>query len=131
MDGLFKAAAVMIGCATESLILNLRDLTVHKLKALGQVVPKGLNDWKIKTVSESLRDFLASQPNKFSRELREPFEAYWSAFAQEIRATRNDVGHPVSVDPVTPDAVHASLLVFPELAKIANGLSTWVTHDLA
>jgi hypothetical protein len=131
VDGLFKAAAVMIGCAAESLILSLRDLTVQKLSTAGKVVPAGLNDWKARTVSDSLRDFLATQSKKFGRELREPFEAYWSAFAQQIRAARNDAGHPASVDPITSDTVHASLLVFPELAKIANGLSTWVTNDLA
>ncbi len=131
VDGLFKAAAVMIGCAAESLILSLRDLTIQKLMTVGKVVPAGLNDWKVKTISDSLRNFLDTQAKKFSRELREPFEAYWSAFAQQIRAARNDAGHPASVDPVTSDTVHASLLVFPELAKIANGLSTWVTNDLA
>jgi hypothetical protein len=64
------------------------------------------------------------------RELRESFEAYWSAFAQEIRAVRNDAGHPTSVDPVTSDTVHASLLVFPELARLASGLSRWVADEL-
>jgi hypothetical protein len=130
VDGLFKAAAVMVGCAAESIILNLRELTVQKLTALGRPVPTGMNDWKIKTVSDSLRDFFDSQSSNFSRDLREPFEAYWAAFAQQIRAIRNDAGHPASVDPVTPDTVHASLLVFPELAKIANGLAAWVSVNL-
>jgi hypothetical protein len=64
------------------------------------------------------------------RELRESFEAYWAAFAQQIRTVRNDAGHPTSVDPVTPDTVHASLLIFPELARLASGLSHWVATDL-
>jgi hypothetical protein len=131
VDGLFKAAAVMIGCATESLILSLRDATVQKLMTVGKPVPPKLNDWKTKTVSDSLKTFLDTQSKKFSHELRESFEAYWSAFAQQIRAARNDAGHPANVDPVTPDTVHASLLVFSEIARIANGLSTWVTNDLA
>jgi hypothetical protein len=57
-------------------------------------------------------------------------EAYWAAFAQQIRTVRNDVGHPSSVDPVTPDTVHASLLIFPELAKLQNKLTNWVKDDL-
>jgi hypothetical protein len=36
----------------------------------------------------------------------------------------------VSVDPVTPDTVHASLLIFPELPRLANNLSRWVADDL-
>jgi hypothetical protein len=27
-----------------------------------------------------------------------------------------DAGHPISVDPVTADTLHESLLIFPELA---------------
>jgi len=131
VDGLFKASAVMIGCAAETVILCLRDLTVQKLTTLGKAIPPNLNDWRIKTVSDSLRGFFDGYSGSFSRELREPFEAYWAAFAQQIRATRNDAGHPTSVDPVTPDTVHASLLIFPELAKLANSLSRWVSNDLA
>jgi len=131
VDGMFKAAAVMIGCAAESIILGLRDVTVKKLADAGKVVPRSMNGWRVKTVSDSLKSFFDTQPKIFNHELRESFEAYWSAFAQQIRAVRNEAGHPVSVDPVTPDTVHASLLVFPELARVANELSNWVANNLA
>ena len=130
VNGLFKASAVMVGCAAESVILRLRDSVVAKLTALGRPVPPKLNDWKIKTVADGLRNFLDGQVASFDRALKESFEAYWAAFAQQIRAVRNDAGHPISVDPVTPDTVHASLLIFPELAKLASGLSKWVENDL-
>lgn len=128
--GLFRASAVLVGAAAESIILDLRDATVQKLTALKKPMPRGMDDWRIKTVSDALRTFFALQVDRFSRELKEPFEAYWSAFAQQIRAARNDAGHPASVKPVTPDTVHASLLIFPELARLANHLSRWVEHDL-
>lgn len=38
--GLYKAAAVMVGGATESIILELRDVTVQKLTALDKSIPK-------------------------------------------------------------------------------------------
>lgn len=129
--GLFKAAAVMVGGAAERVVLELRDATVQKLTALGRTVPTQLNDWKIKVVTDSLRTFLDSHKAQFGRELRDAYDASWSALAQQIRATRNDVGHPASIQPVTPDTVHAALLVFPELARLASGLKTWVTSDLA
>jgi hypothetical protein len=131
VDGLFKAAAVMIGCAAESVILSLRELTVQRLTILGKTIPANMNDWRIKTVSDSLRSFFEGHSRNFNREMREPFDAYWAAFAQQIRASRNDAGHPASVDPVTPDTVHASLLIFPELARLANRLSNWVSDDFA
>jgi len=128
--GLFKAAAVMIGGAAERTILSLRDATTEKLTAIPRTIPKGMNDRWIKTVSDALNTFFASHKAQFDSVLREPFEAYWPAFAQQIRASRNDAGHPTSIDPVTPDTVHASLLIFPELARLANGLSRWVANDL-
>jgi hypothetical protein len=128
--GLFKAAAVMIGGAAESLIIDLRDATVAKLNSLGKPVPKQMQDWKVKTVTDALRDFLDQRKAQLGPDLKEPFEAYWSAFTLQIRAVRNDAGHPTSIDPVTPDTVHASLLIFPELARLADSLTTWVAQKL-
>lgn len=128
--GFHKSAAVMLGAAAESLVLELGDAIVRKLKDLGQAVPKGLDDWKLKTVLDSLQGLLDSKKNQFPKELREEFEAYWAAFAQQIRAARNDAGHPTSVDPVTPDGVHASFLVFPELARLSTKLNEWVVKDM-
>lgn len=128
--GLFKAAAVMIGASAESVILDLRDATVRKLTSVGKPIPKHMEDRRIKPVSDALHGFFEGHKAGFSRELREPFEAYWSAFAQQIRATRNEVGHPLSVDPVTSDTVHASFLIFPELVRLADSLSRWVAEDL-
>jgi hypothetical protein len=128
--GLHKAAAVMVGASAESVILCLRDATVAKLTSLGKPLPKPMEDWRIKTVSDALRTFFETQKSRFKRGLREPFEAYWSAFAQQIRASRNDAGHPSSVDPATADTVHASLLIFPELVRLANDLSIWVRDEL-
>ena len=129
--GFFKAAAVMTGAAAENIILNLREAMVEKLDSLNRSAPKGMTDWRVKTISDSLHQFLNGHKAKFTRALQEEFEAYWSAFTQQIRATRNEAGHPTSIDPVTSDAVHASLLIFPELAKLANGLDLWVKKDLA
>lgn len=130
VDGLFRASAVMVGCAAERIILTLRDETLLKIQQLGRKTPKGMDDWRIRTVADALHGFFEGQKTNFDRGLREPFEAYWSAFSQQIRATRNDAGHPSSIEPVTPDTVHASLLVFPELHRLANGLSDWVGHSL-
>lgn len=127
--GLYKAAAVMVGASTESMILYIRECIVQKLTALGRPIPKELKDWKSKTILDGIQSFFDTHKSMFSRALRDEFEAYWSAFAQQIRASRNDAGHPASVDPVTPDTIHASLLIFPELAKLAGKLGTWITNE--
>jgi hypothetical protein len=63
--GLHKVAAVMVGGAAEKLILNLRDLLMRKLTTLQTSIPKGLEDWKIRTVSEALRHFFQMHAPKF------------------------------------------------------------------
>lgn len=120
--GFFKAAAVMVGAAAERVVLDLRDFTVDRLTSLGKVpVPQGLEveEWKVKTVSDALRRFFDPYKGKkqghMGLELSEAFDGYWPAFTLQIRAARNEAGHPASVEPVTPDTVHASLLIFPSL----------------
>lgn len=124
--GLFKAAAVMVGAAAESTILGLRDTVVQQLSAAGNPVASELSATKIKTITAALRRHFDGVKVGFTTELRDQFDAYWSAFSQQIRVVRNDVGHPKSVDPVTPESVHASLLVFPELARLVATLDAWV-----
>lgn len=128
--GFFKAAAVMTGAAAERVILDLRDATVQKLAVLNRSLPTGMSDWRVKTMSDSLHKFLGGCKSKFPRALQEEFDAYWAAFIQQIRATRNEAGHPASIDPVTHDSVHASLLIFPHLVRLANSLDLWVKSDL-
>jgi len=129
-SNLIKAAAVMVGCSAESVILDLRDQLIAKLQSLGHPIPAKLSDWRIKIVLDALYTYLESKKGDFPRELREEFEAYWNAFGQQIRTTRNDAGHPTSVDPVTEDSVHASFLIFPEQAALSKKLNEWIINEL-
>jgi hypothetical protein len=123
---LYKSAAVMVGASSESMALDLRDALVAKLARDGVVVPKALTDWKLKSVLDGLKHQLDAFKPKMGAELRAEYESYWAAFAQQIRAARNEAGHPASVDPVTPETVHASLLIFPELARMTEKLTQWL-----
>lgn len=130
VGGHYKAAAVMIGGASESVVLELRDHLVQRLGDLGQPIAQKLTDWRIKTVLDELQQFVEAHKVTLPRELREEFSAYWPAFTQQIRAVRNDAGHPSSVDPVSPEAAHASFLVFPLLAQLAAGVHEWITNQI-
>lgn len=126
--GLFKAAAVMTGAASEALILNLRDAI--RSRPAGVTGPKALDEWQVKRVLGGIQNFLGGHKGAFPNDLREDFEAYWPAFAGHIRTTRNDAGHPISIDPVSEDAVHAALLIFPEMAGLTSRLTEWVNANL-
>ena len=127
----FKATAVMVGCAAESIVLELRDALVSRMTALGKDLPRGLQHWMIKTVLDAIEKELEPytkiniQPS-MPKSLAESFSYYWSAFTGQIRSTRNEAGHPSSVDPVTPDTVHAALLTFPLQAKLTSELMSWI-----
>lgn len=130
VGGHHKAAAVMVGAAAESLVLELRDNLSQRLGTLGQNVPAKLGDWRIKTVLDELQQIVEGKKATLQHDLREEFCAYWPAFTQQIRAVRNEAGHPSSVDPVSPESAHASFLVFPLLARLAHRLNEWVCNQL-
>lgn len=121
-----KAAAVMVGGASESIILELRDTLVNKLKSQGVSIPKTLNDWRIKTILDSIGKELEKHKSKMPQKINETFDSFWSAFTGQIRMVRNDAGHPKNVNPITKEFVHSSLLIFPQLAKLTNELKQWI-----
>jgi len=123
-----KAAAVMVGGSAESLILELRDDVSNKLSVAGKSPSKDLADWRTSRILTGLKITLDAQ--KLPSELRARYESFWPAFTQQIRAARNEAGHPSAVDPVTAETVHASLLIFPELLKLATDLRAWIANNL-
>jgi len=125
----FKATAVMVGAAAESLVLEVRDGLVAKLQALSQPVPSGLSDWRVKRLLATLEATIVGRKASMPSTLFERFEANWPAFTHQIRTARNEAGHPVSIEPVTPEEVHASLLIFPELAALAGQLQAWIANE--
>lgn len=127
----FKAAAVMAGGAAESVALQLRDQVLEHLEVVGRTPPKGLNEWQIKRVLDALKHLLDQHKASMPSTLHEAYSAYWPAFTQQIRAARNDAGHPSGLTSVTPETVHASLLVFPELAKLARDVEAWLPQAFA
>jgi hypothetical protein len=92
-------------------------------------VPNELKDWRIKRVLDALEREFAARKSQMPRKLLDMFESFWSAFTQQIRLARNDVGHPKNIDGVTPETVHASLLIFPELAKLCSDLRSWISKS--
>lgn len=123
----YKAAAVMVGASAEAIIIELRDELANKMTALGITPSNDLLDWRMKKVLDQLKAELDAKKKVMPRPLSEMFDAYWAAFTQQIRTARNDAGHPNSVAPVSHETVHASLLIFPELAKLATDLRAWIT----
>ena len=125
----FKATAVMVGAATESIILELRDTLVSKMQTIKKTPQKDLQGWRIKRVLDALKKELESHKSDMSNKFAEVVDSYWPAFTQQVRTVRNEAGHPKSIEPVTLETVHASLLIFPEIFKLTVELNAWILND--
>jgi hypothetical protein len=104
----YRASAVVVGAATESMVLELRDVIGAKLDGLGPKRPKDLDDWKIRPVLNAIESLIKSKKQLISRNLYESFEHYWPALTHQVRTIRNEAGHPSSIHPVTQESVYAS-----------------------
>ena len=124
-----KSAAVMIGAAAESIALELRDELLTRIEALHQTPPSDLSDWRVKRVFDTLTGLIDKRKSSMPTSLRESYESFWRGFAGQLRMTRNDAGHPSSVDPVTSETAHSSLLIFPEYAKLVYEIKHWISTD--
>lgn len=123
----YKATAVMTGCAAESVTLELRDALMSKMQSLSQPPPPDLTAWQIARVVRAISTVLDPKKPMMPQRLREAYEVFWLGFTGQIRMARNEAGHPTSIDPVSYETVHASLLIFPEQAKLTSDLAAWVT----
>jgi hypothetical protein len=127
--GCFKATAVMVGAAAENIVLDIREALLDKLRT-GTASTKNLEDWRVKRILDAIEAAITARKSDVPKPLFERFEANWPAFTYQIRTARNDAGHPISVEPVTPDEVHGSLLIFPQLAALASELKAWIKTGL-
>jgi hypothetical protein len=130
VSALYKSAAVMVGAASEALINELRDAVIAKYKESKKTIPRNLSTWRAKETLLGIKKAFEDNAKKMPYELKEEYASYWPAFTQQIRAARNDAGHPQSIEPIKPETVHASLLIFPELAKLSSNLLEWVNENV-
>lgn len=124
--GNVKATAVMLGCAVEALTLSLRDRLKARIVLNGGTAPAQLDDWRIASVLRALEQQLDARVAAMPRNLRERYESFWTAWTGLFRMTRNEAGHPKSIEPVSRDAVHGQLLLLHEHARLVFELGAWV-----
>ena len=121
--GFKKSAALNLGIASESLVLELRDELVS---ALGDNASKKLKNWQLKPLIAAIETELNQLRANFPRELDESVKSTMGGVLQRIRTIRNDTGHAVSVEPVTLESVHAGLLLFPHETRLIYELIAWL-----
>src|SRR5262249_52920708 len=123
-----RATAVLIGAASESLALDLREAMCAKLTAASIQLPKGLTDPRPNVFLAAVKKLLddAVTQKRLTGDLAERYQAHWDVLVHRMRMARNEAGHPVRVAPMDRGFVHSLLSTFPTLARLALDLTAWV-----
>lgn len=125
----FKAAAVMLGCASERLILNLNKILIEKIKNKGDKPSKRLIDWRISQIIDGIEHELNQKKKTFPDQLSKRYEKHWSSFVQVIRDTRNKAGHPADIESISKPDVHSTLLIFIYFVELNKELEEWILKN--
>ncbi|MBI5722478.1 MAG: hypothetical protein HZA50_00860 [Planctomycetes bacterium] len=124
--GLYRASAVMLGCACERLVLMLAgEIASANLPPWSDKIRKKLKG-TIVGVSELfdvVRDCLAQLSNekKLPGTLGDAIDRKLSPIFEHARSLRNKTGHPTGVD-VTSEDAEASLLLFSGFHGLVSDL---------
>ena len=125
--GLNRAAAVMIGCACEQLILLLAgSISDGDVPPYSQRLKKDLEKTvkspvSISTIFETVRDALLALKGekKLSGDVAKALDRRLTPIFEFARALRNTGGHPTAA-PVTTEEAEAALLLFPSFYFFVN-----------
>lgn len=102
--GCDRGAAVLLGCAAEGLVLDVRDELVTRLNGAGAKVQKSLTNWKAKPVIDEIDRVLRSGSTKMPHDLAERFDVHWRSLFHHVRMARNEAARRARVG---RDRVHA------------------------
>ena len=126
-----RAAAVMVGLASENEILTLIELFRNGLAAnLQSGFDQAINARRtLKTKFDYLYTRLNQDKNNFPAEVRE-LDAWLTGTFQVIRLYRNDAGHPTGTSP-TRETVYSTLNLFLVYARLLSRLKEHLSSSAA
>lgn len=119
-SGCYKASAVMLGCASEQLVLLLHEALGNSIKqqAKRDAFRKSSN-WtihsKFSSVRDGLEDMIAAR--KLPKELHEVVRSDLVSGFELIRRCRNSAGHPGLSEEMRRETIFMNLTVFREYAR--------------
>lgn len=124
--GLYRACAVMTGCACERLIHLLADAVgranhnpwSEKLTRPNKKAPMAISEI-FTIVREALVDLAATR--RLPNELGDALDRKLSSIFDHVRIQRNQAGHPTG-EPVSAEDAEAGLLMFPGFYAFADKL---------
>lgn len=114
----YKAAAVMLGCASEQALLLLMDAYANALQNTSQKTnaEKMLRERNLKTKMDAFRQRVESLGSRVPGDVREDLDIWLSSFSNLMRQYRNDSGHPKKFS-ISAEVVDANLRCFVPYCK--------------
>lgn len=126
----YKATAILVGGASESIILEIREHLVLKMTQSGSSKPPAdLSAPQIKRVIDAIQRDIQANKTNMPHSLYESIDGSWGTMVSQIRQTRNDLGHPNNPEIATQEHVHGILLIFPEVVRSAHKLIDWIDNQ--
>jgi hypothetical protein len=128
-SGNFLGSAVMVGVASERILVLLRDaihsaiLQEDRRKKLMEATENQTAKRIYETVESKIDPIMEQLPT----DLRESIGTELEGIFHEIRRTRNNAGHPTGKT-IERDEANALLQLFPVYAKSAYALMSWLTQ---
>ncbi len=110
------SASVMLGVASESLMLQLVDAFAGWTEIDKAKFNEAIRGRTISEVYKELQKRLNSKLELLPVELRREIHVYLDGLFSLIRVIRNDAGHPTDTD-VPKNVLYANIQAFPEYAR--------------
>ena len=132
--GCFRAAALMLGCASEQLVLLLYETFES---ALGDEAKRArfrkASGWQISSKFKRLHDCLMGmlEKKRLPKALQDAVRTYLPIGFDLVRRCRNSAGHPEIPGQIRRETVFLNLRAFPEYAKQVLALMDHFTSNPA
>ena len=125
--GNYLSAAVMVGVASERILIVLRDVILNSVKEddRRKKFKESTENQTAKRIHDEIEKKLDPIREQLPLELQDSIGTEVGGIFQEIRRTRNDAGHPTGRI-IEKEEAYALLQLFPVYAKAAYCLINWL-----
>jgi hypothetical protein len=129
---LYKASAVMLGCASEQAVLLLIESCANSIadaRTKQQFEERIAKEQSIYRKFKAFDHRLTAARPQMPRELTESLDSILDGIFDSIRSSRNDAGHPASGGHVSRDVIFSQLRLFLTYCQRIYGLMAWFSAN--
>ncbi len=122
----FRAAAVLIGAASECLIVDLARAMLDHDESQTNSERRDLDTDKVSRKIDGITKVLSRRKPDMPDELQHSYSASWHGIVERIRVARNKAGHPEKIETGEFGNVYTSFILFQDYAPLTYELIEWI-----